>query len=71
MKLQVAARIATCNDAMMQIQLTCMDKVYPSTYPAAALSKWKNLLDCDHFIAKTQTTGWYFVAVINEERKNE
>ncbi len=60
----IRVRRATAADApaMMAAHISCLNTVYAQYYTETALSMWESLLHVDYYIAKTQTTGWCFVA---------
>ena len=69
--LGILVRPATTEDAnrMMQIQLRCLDEVYPSVYTKAELDSWKSKLTVQAYMNKVQSTGWCYCAVAEEGRK--
>ena len=61
--LSFIVRRATAKDAtqMMQIQINCVEMVFPSCYPTDVLESWKSHMVLEDYIQKTQA-GWCFVA---------
>ncbi len=69
----VSVRSATEQDAtqMMQIQLNCLEKVFTAVYPTPELEMLKDILTLESYVAKTQTTGWCFVAVAETDKEEQ
>ncbi len=62
----IKVRRATAEDAsaMMATHISCLNTVYAEHYTETALSMWESLLHLDYYVAKTQTSGWCYVAVL-------
>ena len=71
--ISISVRQATPEDAeaMLQIQRDCIEKTFSTFYPQSILKMWSSLLNINSYIAKTQTTGWTFVAVTHEESNEQ
>ena len=67
--ISISVRQATPEDAeaMLQIQHDCIEQIFHNVYTQTALNTWKHVLTIDKYIAKTQGSGWCFVAVLQEE----
>lgn len=65
----VNIRRASRDDAfgMMQVHLSCLNESYVGFYSEVLLQKWKSLLDLECYAVKTESTGWCYVAVIENE----
>lgn len=61
-RVRVRRAIATDAAAMMEAHILCLNTVYAQHYTETALSMWESLLHIDYYIAKTETTGWCYVA---------